>query len=207
MRTKKKIQNPKRRIFSFVVDGKCELWYLQLLKQQENLNIHLEPKLPHKKSLKDQFDLVLSLSEESEKVFWMIDLDNVQKETIENKKGEKSALTKFQDLYKKSKNNDKIAIIINNPCLEFWYLQHFEQISKYFETYSKLEKALKKHLVNYEKTEKYYKNSRQNIYQRLKPLLETAINNAKQTDNFDFYDTEKGISEMYKIFDELGIAK
>jgi hypothetical protein len=201
MRKSKNIQ--KRKVFSFVVDGECELWYLQLLKQQENPNIHLEPKLPHKKSLKDQFNLVLSLSEESEKVFWIIDLDNILKETQESKKGTKSALQEFQGLYNRCQNNANIIVIVNNPCLEFWYLLHFEQTAKYFQSYEQLENVLKQHLPEYEKAERYYKNARQNIYQRLKPHLETALSNAKQTSNFDFDNIYKGISEMHKIFEEL----
>ncbi|GHT65195.1 hypothetical protein AGMMS50239_24420 [Bacteroidia bacterium] len=201
MRKSRNIQ--KRKVFSFVVDGKCELWYLQLLKQQENLNIHLEPKLPHKKSLKDQFNLVSRLSKESEKVFWIIDFDNIQKETIENKKGTKSALQEFQGLYNKCQNNANIVVIVNNPCLEFWYLLHFEQTARYFQSYEQLENALKQRLPEYEKTERYYKNARQNIYQRLKSRLETALNNAKQVGNFDFSNTDKGISEMHKIFEAL----
>jgi hypothetical protein len=201
MRTSKKIQKPKRRVFSFVVDGECELWYLQLLKQQENLNIHLEPKLPCKKLLKDQFDLVLNLSEESEKIFWIIDFDNINKETQEAKKGEKTVLQQFKEYC--NQISDNTVVIVNNPCLEFWFLLHYKQTTKYFSTFAEIEKELKKYLENYQKTEKYFKNSRQDIYQRLKPLLETAIRNAKQAGNFNFDNTHKGISEMYRIFEEI----
>jgi hypothetical protein len=74
-----------------------------------------------------------------------------------------------------------------------------------FATYSILEKELKKHLTDYQKTEKYFKNSRQDIYRRLKPNLETATNNSQKTGNFDFENIYKGISEMHKIFAALGL--
>lgn len=41
-------------------------------------------------------------------------------------------------------------IIVNNPCLEFWLLLHFEATSKYFDTCEGAEKQLK----DYEKTQK-----------------------------------------------------
>ena len=205
MRKSKNISQPKKLVFSFVVDGKCELWYLQLLKQHETLNINLEPKLPQKKKLQDQFELAKTLVEESEKVFWIVDFDIVLKETRETEKGNKTPLQDFHELYNKCKNNEKIIIIVNNPCLEYWFLQHFEQTKKYFETYEKLKKPLKKHLPDYEKTEKYYKNSQQNIYQKLKPNLPNAIINAENLGEFTLYNVQTGMAEMYKIFKILGL--
>ena len=195
-------------IISFVVDGKCELWYLQLLKQHEKLNaknINLEPKLPEKKKLSDLFDLAKKLAEDSEKVFLIIDLDTILKETRERKKGEKAKLQEFRDLCN-DVDSSKIIIVVNNPCLEYWFLLHFEQTSKPFSTYKQLEKSLKNHLPHYEKKETYYKNRRENIYQKLRPKLEHAILNSKKSGEFDFENTTKGIAEMHKIFNELNIG-
>jgi hypothetical protein len=206
MRENKKILQPKRAVFSFVVDGKCERWYLQSLQQHEKVNINLEPKLPQKKILSVQFAQVEELAEGSEKVFWIIDFDTILKETQEVKKDRKTPLHEFQELYNKAKKNEKIIIIVNNPCLEYWFLLHFEQTSKFFSTYEKLEKSVKKYLTDYEKTEKYYKNSRQNIYQRLKPHLPTARANAENLGEFTFDNVRTGITEMQKIFNSLGIS-
>ena len=200
MRKSKNISQPRKSVFSFVVDGKCEFWYLQLLKQHETLNINLEPKLPQKKKLNDQFELIKTLVDESEKVFWIIDFDTVLKESRETKKGNITPLREFQELHNKCMTNEKITVIVNNPCLEFWFLVHFERTSKYFATYEQLEKSLKKYLSDYEKTEKYYKNSRQNIYQKLKPKLSSAIANTENLGEFAFDNAQTGLSEMYKIF-------
>lgn len=203
MRKIKNISQPKKSVFSFIVDGKCEFWYLQLLKQHEMLNINLEPKLPQRKKFQEQFELAKTLLKESEKVFWIVDFDNILKETQETKKGNKTPLQEFQELYNVCKNNEKIIIIINNPCLEYWFLQHFERTSKYFANYAKLKIPLKKHLSDYEKTEKYYKNPRQNIYLKLKPYLLTAITNAEILGKFDFENIETGTAEMYEVFRKL----
>ena len=203
MKNSKNALQSKKPIFSFVIDGKCELWYLQLLKRHERLNINIEPRLPQKKKLQDQLEAVKTLTKESGKVFWIIDFDTILKETRETKKGNKAPLQKFQELYNKCKKNEKIVIVINNPCLEYWFLQHFEQTSKYFETYEQLEKSLKKYLSDYEKTEKYYKNSRQTIYQKLKPNLPTAKINAEKLGEFILDNPQAGLAEMHKVFNIL----
>lgn len=197
----------KKTVFSFVVDGECELWYLQLLKQEEKLNVYLEPKIPQKKKLKEQFKDVEELTKESKKVFWIVDFDDIVEKTNNAKTGSETPLKEFEKFYNKCKNKkykDKIVVIINNPCLEFWFLLHFEQTTKYYETYEKLEKPLKKCLSGYEKKEKYYKNRRENIYQKLNNNLQKAISNSEKLGEFDF-ENIKGIAEMYKIFNELNL--
>lgn len=195
-----------RKIYSFVVDGECEIWYLQMMRKNENLlNINVKPEFPQKKKLSDQFKMVIELAEESEKVFWIIDFDSIKKETIETKKGNRTPLQQFKEQYPQAPKN--AIIVINNPCLEFWFLLHYKKTSKYFTTYTKLEKELKKYLSDYHKTEKYFKNARQDIYQRLKPLLQQAIKRAKAIGEFNFDNTQQGISEMFNIYDEFGITE
>ena len=77
-----------RKVYSFVVDGKCELWYLQMLKQHEALNINIEPKLLQNKKLREQFELVKKLAEDSDKVFWIIDFDTIEKKGKRQKRGQ-----------------------------------------------------------------------------------------------------------------------
>lgn len=193
-----------KKVFSFVVDGECEVWYLQMLRKNEKLQqINVEPKLPQKKKLSDQYKAVMELAGESEKVFWVIDFDTINKETSETKKGEKTALQELKEYSLQTPAN--VLFIINNPCLEYWFLLHYKQTSKYFGSYAGLEKELVKHLPDYQKTEKYFKNPRQDIYQRLKPKQGVAIENALKLDRFDFENTRWGLSEMHRIFTELGL--
>jgi predicted acetyltransferase len=207
MRKHKNFQQPKRfgSVISFVVDGKCEYWYLQKWKECENLNVNLNPKLPKTKDLLRQFELVVELSEESEKVFWVVDFDTILAETRKAIKGRKTALQEFQELYNECAKNEKIVVIVNNPCLEYWYLLHFKATSKFYNAYEPhLKRDLLKVLSDYEKTEKYYKNQRLNIYERLKPNLQIAISHSEKLGEFDFGKIQtEGIAEMYKIFNEL----
>ncbi len=136
------------------------------------------------------------------KCFGLLTLITLTRKRERQRKATKP-IAELKEFYDKTPDNT--IIIINNPCLEFWFLLHYEPTLKYFATYADIKKELKKHLSDYEKTEKYFKNSRQDIYQHLKPNLATAINNAILTGSFDFKNTHKGLSEMHIVFNKLGL--
>lgn len=194
----------KKSVFSFVVDGECEYWYLQMLKDNEkSQKIRLSPDMYKSNTLEGQYKKVIELAEDSEKVFWIVDFDMIYKETKERKSGQTSKLTKFKELYRKAKRCSNVEIIVNNPCFEFWVLLHFCHTTRFYENYKILLPDLQKHLDNYVKTENYFVKS--DIYKRLKPNLQIAISNSKKLGEFDFENIETGKAEMYKIFKELGL--
>lgn len=208
MRQSRKIRSQVTPTFAFVVDGETEIWYLQMLKRNERqLRLNIKPEIPNKKNIEDQFKLVEKLAgSEYSKVFWLVDLDTVIKESRETPKEKKTALQIFIECRRTLvKNYKNVTIVINNPCLEFWLLLHFEKTSKLFDTCAKAESELKKHLKDYEKTQKYYTKQDNDIYIKLKPFLKTAITNSKILGQFDMDEQKKAICEMYLLFqtDEL----
>lgn len=128
-------------------------------------------------------------------------------ETRVAKKGVKTPLQEFKELYTEITKYENVTVIINNPCFEYWLLLHFEETSKYYDSYDKLLKPLKKYLPDYEKTQKYYKNQSKDIYSRLKPNLKQAISNANKSGKFNFDNTQTGMSEMQKFFNEADIKE
>jgi hypothetical protein len=208
MRRVKKLIHKSNPSFALVVDGETEVWYFQMLKRNErDLRVSIKPEIPTKKSLEEQYSLVCDLSKkEYTKVLWIIDLDTIIKEENEVSKGKKSPL-KMLDKYraKLAKNYPNVIVIINNPCLEFWFLLHFEKTSKYFNTCSGAENQLKKHLKNYEKTQKFFTKQNDDIYLKLKPNLKSAINNSITLGNFEIQNPKKAMCEMEFLFlsDEL----
>lgn len=197
--------------FAILVDGETEFWYFQMLvrNEKDNLNVRVKPELPSKKALSDQFKLVKELAKDYTKTFWIIDLDVVLKETREAKKGTKTKIQELKEYTKFINNNyeKRVAIIVNNPCLEFWLLLHFEATSKYFDTCEGAEKQLKKHLKDYEKTRKYYTKQDNDIYLQLKPNLAEALKNAKALKLFDTENQNKGMSEMQLFFEANEFGK
>lgn len=193
--------------FAFVVDGDTEVWYLQMFKRNEReLNINIEPKLPSKKSIPEQFKMVKELATDYTKVFWVVDYDVIAKETREAKKGVETSEQLFIKLKEKAEKLDNVIVIVNNPCIEFWFLLHFERTSKLFTDCNSAEKQLKKHLTDYEKTRKYFTKQDNDIYLKLKHKLSDAKVNSKNL-KFDKYNTNKAICEMNSLFEIRDIQK
>ena len=189
--------------FAIVVDGETEVWYFQMLKRNErSINVSIEPKIPQRKKLFEQFETVIELSKDYTKVFWVIDLDVILKETKEAKVGKKTPLEFFLG-YRKSvdENYKNIIIIINSPCLEFWFLLHYEVNVNLLKNCEEATVLLKKYLKGYNKKQRYFTEQDNDIYLKLKPNLENALNNANALALFDTKNPYKGLSEMQLFFE------
>jgi len=205
MRKSRNVPIKTKPVFAFIVDGDCEIWYLQMLKRHEKaIKADIKPEMPQRKKLSDQYEQVIEYSKDYDKVFWIVDFDVISSETASAKKGKKTILQEFKgyfDHLKKKYTN--VVVIINNPCLEYWFLVHFERTSKYYETGDKVINQLKKHqaLETYEKTREYYTKRNNDIYLKLKPFLANAITNSNQLDEFDFNNYKTAMTQMQLIFD------
>lgn len=199
MRRKKNIKA--RKTFAVVVDGETEVWYLQMLKRNErNINVSIEPKIPQRKKIKKQFENVKKLAKIYDKVFWIIDLDVILKENREASNDGEKPIYEFDRLRQKAEKINNVVVIINNPCLEFWFLLHFESTSRFFRDCASAEKQLKKHIDGYEKSKEFYTKQNNDIYLRLKPHLKTAIAHASKLKSFDIQEFEIAICEMGLFF-------
>lgn len=202
MRDKRKLPRKGNPTFAFVVDGKCESWYLSMIRTHEkSLKIDLKPELPQKKKIKDLYEKVRELLEsEYDKVFWIVDFDSLNKEQREAKKGD-NPIERFYRYYSALQNDERAVVIINNPCFEFWILLHYSFTSKFYENYEQILPVIQKYLPDYEKTEKFYKKPNNDIYTRLKPCLIDAIKHAGKLGDFNISKSRTGISEMHKFFE------
>ena len=206
MRIKRNTPKIKPR-YAFIVEGECEFWYIQMLKRNErSLRVDLKPEIPQKKKLKDQFKKVIESSREYDKVFWIIDFDVLIKESREVKKGTKNPIQLLNEYNQKiSTKFDNVKVIINNPCVEFWLLLHFERTGKFFSNCESATKQLRRYLPDYEKTQKYYTKQNDDIYKKLKPNLNFAIDNSKNVNDFDFKNPKTGTCQMYLVFETKSI--
>lgn len=211
MRVSKNLKSKSKPTYAIVVDGECEYWYIQMLKRNErSINVNLEPKIPQKKKLSELYNKVIELSSDFDEVFWIIDFDVINFETRSAKKGAKTCLKEFMDYYFQIKKDCKnVQIIINNPCLEYWFLLHFEFSSKYFESCSKLLNQLKKHksLSDYEKSQSYFTKQGNDIYLKLKPYINNAITNCDKLGEIDFCNPHNSLSKMNLLFESKGLKQ
>ena len=202
MRKGRKIQT--KQAFAVVVDGETEYWYLQMLKQNEpNILFDITPKILQKKNINQQYNLVIALSKDDyDKVFWIVDLDVLLKEERE-KKGNTSSLQQFLNYWQQLSKQNKVVVIVNNPCLEYWFLLHFQKTNKVFTACAGAEKQVSQYLKDYEKTEKFFKKSNNDIYKQLKPYLQTAVSNATALVTFDTHNHSEAMCEMPLLFQAL----
>lgn len=195
----------RRSVIAFVVDGETEMWYLQMLKKNEeregNIQINIKPEIPQKKKLKDQYELVCNLSKEHKQVFWILDFDVILKETRDHSKDRVNPLNEFLDYSGKLQAEyENVRIVVNNPCFEYWFLLHYVKTQKKFANCSGVIKELKKQLPGYDKTEKYFKAGSKDIYARLKPNLKEAIANTSAFGGFDVDNPRRAMCEMNELF-------
>ena len=189
-----------------IADGQTEKWYLDSVKAHYHpdklRSIRIEPQLPQKKQIRELMALAKDkVTEGYPQVVLIIDFDEILSNNEE--------FTDFKHLHQEFHNlghadwMNKLILIVNNPCLEYWYLLHFNRTSKFYGRYSEMEADLQKCLPHYNKSEKYYCGT-PDIYARLggNDGLTKARNNAKLFLPFDIQTCrERGVSEMSKLFD------
>ena len=163
-----------------IIDGKDEKWYLETVKEHypnaDMKKATIKPDLPQKKSVEALFALAQQkLAMESTQVILILDMDSIIKNSQEFEhfkvyyekylKSTQDTLTPREKVKYGWMNN--LVIIVNTPCLEFWYLLHFSKTHKFFPDFSAMEATLRKQpgLEEYDKSEDYYKKS-PNIYDR-----------------------------------------
>jgi len=203
MRKKKNLHE--RPVFAVVGDGECEQWYFQMLQRNEPLlTISIKPEIPQKKRLDDQYEFVCACARDYTKVFWIVDLDTILRETATAKKGSCTSLQKFKTYKQKlAKKHSNVKVIINNPCLEFWFLLHFEQTGRYYSNCDEIVSLLtgRNYLAGYQKTRAYFTKQNDDIYQKLRPHLEAAFTAAQRNGMLDFNDPE----QMHLFFMEEAV--
>ncbi|RQP19314.1 MAG: RloB domain-containing protein [Parapedobacter sp.] len=195
-----------RKTISIIVDGDTEVWYFQMLRETENLGqLAVKPELPARKTLAYQFSMVCSNAQKYDQVIWLVDADTIIKEIRESSKASK--IQEVKGYLGEAGKMDNVHILFNTPCLEFWFLLHDRYTGRFYAECGAVEAQLTRSTIlpEYAKTEKYFKNPKRNIYQRLKPNLKTAVSNAMRLGGFDIDEYESAKAETFKVFKILGI--
>lgn len=107
---------------------------------------------------------------------------------------------KIDEAIKLAKDNNIIPIV-SAPCVELWFLLHYEYTTAMISSNDVIER-LKKHYPKYEKN--------CNIYLELKDRIDKAIENSKKLEKYQKQNNKKlqtveanPYTEMYKIVEEL----
>ena len=94
-------------------------------------------------------------------------------------------------------------ILINHPCLEFWFLLHYE-LKNFGYDCSDIIRYLKKNFSEFKTYDKSEKEAKK-VTDKLKDKLQIAIEHAKKRDcNFE---SLINCSEMYRLFEKIESIK
>lgn len=101
---------------------------------------------------------------------------------------------------KLAKDNNVISIV-SAPCIELWFLLHYEYTTAMISSNDVIER-LRKHYPKYEKN--------CNIYSEIKDRMDIAIENSKKLEHYQKQNSKKlqtveanPYTEMYKMVEEL----
>lgn len=198
MARKKKIRSATKQ-YAIVGDGFTEKIYFEQLKESESIkDFTIKPQLPNKKGKGGGHVRVLQkvkelLHEGYDHVYCLIDFDKVVQENNTDNFRKDCLLL----------DQEKVTILINNPCFEVWFVLHFEKTGKLFSSGDEVEKKLCQHIKDYSKNQQYLQ--KKNIYSYLKPMLfSKAIPNAEflernREEQCELYPR----AEVYKLMKDL----
>jgi hypothetical protein len=209
MRVRKQIQLKGKPKYVVIVDGETEFWYMQMLKRNEKLiKVDIKPEIPQKKKLADLYSKVKEVANDYDGVFWIVDMDTILNESLQAKNRSEKPIDIFTKYKKEIEGKyDNVVVVINQPCLEFWFLTHYVATTKSFANCDEAGKNLTKHIKDYTKTEKFFVKQNDDIYIKLRPRLEDAIASSRKMPAFDKDSPYSGLTEMHKLFDILEIGR
>lgn len=197
---------PKRvlqKAIAVIGEGYTEREYFDYVRVTRQFKFHFKPDLCKPSNYRDIFDKAKKLKEENyDLVFCVLDIDTIIREN------------KLEDFIAKSKelNQKNIITIASNPCIEFWFLLHFQANTnlKFYEDCNQLIKYLKKYIPNYSKSHKH--RSEQTKFKTMESNegLERALMNSKKilkNLNSNKKPTSSSFSEVSLVLNQLQRCK
>ena len=160
---------------AIIGEGLTEWFYFDQLRIAKHYSFKIAPDFPKHSDLDDIMALVKKkLCERYDIIICLIDMDIICADSCVKKK---------YDRYRKEYAKEKsVKFIESNPCTELWFLLHFLTClsAKHYPRYEDLLPDLQKHIPNYEKKEKFFKQIKLYHYLEEKGNIENAISYAKQ---------------------------
>ena len=194
------------RTIYILVDGETEKLYLDQMKSNERLkSVTIKPDLNKKKTITQQFEAIKEEARHYDQAIWLVDFDTILKHEREFRGRGKSPLIQFNEYNQELNEIENVDVLVNTPCLEFWYLLHLKNSGRFYAFYSDFERELNAiPILGYNKSRKYY-ISGSGIYARLKPNLSAAHERAKALGQYDPENPQQAKAEIYRLFEILNI--
>lgn len=188
---------------AIIGEGETEWFYIDALRQAKRYPFKIAPDFPQHSDISHLKKLVDScLSKGYDYVVCLIDMDRILGNIQERKRYEA-----FRGEYTKKKFQDRVWVLETNPCTEFGFLLHFLPVFPLKEYTSQQEVIceLRHHLLEYEKTKRYF--IRSGCFKKLfeDDALNTALVNAEHLYNSIQWDIPHNYaySQVHRLFDLL----
>jgi hypothetical protein len=133
-------------------EGLTEQYYFKHLKRIKGLHCTVEPRLQRNTSISSFEKNIEELTKSDIHVICVFDAD-----VAENNPEEKRRLNEFRT---KFRNNNSVTLCDSLPCLEYWFLLHFQNRKSVGCQSDAVIRSLRKHLRKYEKTKKYLQDEK-----------------------------------------------
>ena len=184
-----------RKSIAIIGEGLTEYRYVDDLRTTERYRFSLVPGIPKHPDVDD----IVKLARERvnagyDYVLCLIDMDVLE--------GNHEKMAHYKTL---KQNNADIIFVESSPCTEYWFLMHFMPgpSSKEYANYDAVAQELKKHIVNYDKTETFFNKT--HIYRELKEKgnMAKAIELSRELEDLREKEPEvyRSYSQMYRLFD------
>ncbi|MDC7249846.1 MAG: RloB family protein [Sphaerochaetaceae bacterium] len=178
---------------AIVGEGPTEWAYFDHIRVSRRYSFVLKPELPKHSDYKTVFKKGKELASKGyDLVFCVVDMDTIIKYRI---------LNEFNKVCKSLPK--KVVPITSMPCIEFWFYLHMleKPLFRLYNSYDDFYSTLIKKIPDYEKTRKYFEQSK--IFSRIEANsgLNKAINNSNQIlqKNID----ECSYSEVSLVLEQL----
>ncbi len=208
---KSRFQRSEYDVFLVYVDGETEQWYLKNVVQKFldrnflDIKIRVCPDIPKKgKSYREKIKDLQIKSKLATACYYLVDFDDIR---------HKNDIKKFNFLKQKKEGINKVRILFNNPCLEFWFLLHFKgdttkQFADCNEAISDLNRFLN---FKYDKNKLVFSNRFCQLLLKMYSIdfINKLISNAMAKGTIERWDErDKSVAEIYVILaDILELAK
>lgn len=133
----------KRSRITVIGEGLTEKWYFEHLRSIKGFRYDCKPRFFTQQSYGEMSKLIDSVIDNGGIAVCVCDADITRTNPIEQ--------TRLKELKQKFSNNDNVIICDSMPSIEFWFLIHYLNTSKYFNDSKEVIQALRKWLPEYSK--------------------------------------------------------
>ena len=132
-----------------VAEGDTEFYYFKNLREIYGYKCSVKPRFSGINSIKDFRKIITEYCREPISIVVLIDMDVISRDRQVKKD--------WDDLKNDCKKYKNVLFSESKPCLEYWFLLHYEDTCGGFHS-SEVIGKLKKYIKNYQKTGKFLEN-------------------------------------------------